>query len=278
MKKLRDTSSQILKVSISLGVCFLLLGGSALLSSYNDKQIDQYGEQIRTLGGTINTAQNELAVLPGIEDIELQQKGAVRGYIDDIKKITIRIKPESYPKVHKTLWAPIENNRIQTFNQTVGSEAFATALHTANDSLSQTVAALEYHTNVMSTLANVLEYNPAVDTSAASDQVIMRIAAAGQGISNTLDSLDKASGYEDTEKSQLRSYIADIEAARFPYFTALTESRAAESEKQAYIAVVRSAQEKIMTNRQAFWEGSQEKQLLALSSASGIVEFGRQLD
>lgn len=246
--------SPLIKLGIGVGFGLLFLVGSLLISSSNQRQIKNYAEQIADLASTVNTAQNELMEFPAPSTLSLRQKGEVRGYVDQLRKTIMRIKPDAYPEVQKPLSPPVKNDQVKKFNQIVTSEAFVASLESTNRSLSETVDLLNYHADFMFAIANVLEYDPVFDTNTSDNEaLIQRLAAAGEGLGVIQDKLDGLNNPLDTSKKQVKETIGIIEAARQPYMQAVIEKQSAESLKQTFIDATKKAQEQILANRQDFW-------------------------
>jgi energy-converting hydrogenase A subunit M len=252
MKKLKLLNRPIVRIGIGLLLAAIIILGLTYSQSQDHKRIDSYAEQIGSLLGTLESAEAELTNLPDPDSFALQKKGAARSYASEVEKVINRLKKD-YPTTPPELTTPIKDERIRNFNAIVKNEDFANSLKISSESLNDAIELLEYQVASLRALANLLEYDPVLDTSVDDTQVGGRLAAAGEGLTKIVDNLQKLPDIEDTDKDLLMNEVKKVNADRQPYLDALTESRTSDELKQKYIATTIAAQIALQSALQKFW-------------------------
>lgn len=277
MKKLASLRNPVVRLGFGVVLAIAILLGASYLRSQNHTSVDEYAEQIGSLVGSLESAQAVLGTLPDPSSLTLQKKGAVREYANQIDAVTSRLKTD-YPKLHPPVRTPIKDSRVSKFNEIVTSHEFALSLRVSTEAMKEAITLLKYQASGIRTLANMLEYDPVLDTSADNTELIGSLGAAGEGLIKLTQGLDKLTGTKDVYKKDVYTQIKNVDRSRQAYLTALMEGRPTEDLKQSYINTVREAQKTIKANRQEFWMEKNAEILPNLEKqASTLRPFSRQL-
>jgi hypothetical protein len=258
----------ILRVGVSLAVVWAVAFFVVVLPHDQAlEQIKQQAKSIEAVQTALTKGQELLSSLPDPKSIAPQTKDAARNYTQKISSAipVFNMQAPSKLPAFTPIWS---EEKITKYNTVANDTKFINALDQAKASLQGGEAFFNHHYAVMKALANLLEYNPAQDTSYTNnDAIIGAMEAAGSGLATTLKRLDDAPKYSDPTLDGVKKKVKDLDAAREAYYKALKSGQGWSSQKAAFIAAVTNAQTSLIADRQAFWSASVVGHLHALGQA-----------
>lgn len=158
------------------------------------------------------------------------------------------------PAVPSTISNKDRSIRIANFNSIIKDPAYRSVLSQSSGVLDSDKALFNHQASVMLALANLLEYNPAIDLASSDKNTLANnLQAAQGGLQITLDRLEKVPKYDrDKTVSELTSMVSQVQAGREKLATS-AGSGDYKQQKQEFIDLVHSVQSEIISNRSKFW-------------------------
>ena len=236
----------------------------------HQQALDQVTSQKETVAAVVtalNEGQKKLKELPGPKSITPQTRKAAHDYAQKLNAVlpVFNTAVPSRLPILTSLWA---EEKVTKYNAAASDTKLVNALGQAKGALQGGEAFFNHYYAVMKALANLLEYNPTVDTKSTNGDVLAgAMEAAGGGLAATQKGLDDAPKYFDTTLDNVKKQIELVDSARNSYSQAISKSHLGGSEKSDFIAAVASAQASIIANRQAFWVTYQKALQDALAKA-----------
>lgn len=236
--------------------------------------IETYVKQLKFADNSLEDGAKTLSDLPAPDTITLRSRGSVRSYVQTVKNALPAFNTQlpAQPDIGLVIW---QNRAITTYNETSREEAFQEAYNRLSAAINNSANFTRHHAAIMQALANLLEYDPVIDTESTNPQVILDhlIAAAG-GLNKTKHQLEQAPPYDDPSLEAIFSAIKTIEDRRDAFDTAAQAGTAQGPEKAAFITAVTDAQQTILHNRIEYWQSTQPDVSEQLRAArSGIHQY-----
>lgn len=203
---------------------------------------------------TRSYAQDRIEGIAPPSNIPLRQRDAWKSYANTINQISDKISatelilPKKLPAVPFTPM-PALRALVKDVNSRITDPNFGQRYKRASEAFKRTDQLLSYHAATVSALANLLEYDPAVDFKQfdiGSEDTQKRLDLAKEGLDRTKKELEEAVPlYSNPSLSEVMESVDHLQQE-----LTLLEQK---GDKNRWIREVGRAQSAIVANRDSFW-------------------------
>ena len=260
----RYTVIHMIKLNLALryGAAVVAVAAAVFLVYFYLPQRSAAGKMeaaARAAGGLdsqLSSAHASITQLPGPAVITPGSAGATASYLQALATAG-SVSASEATVLPKPTANRLRNETVRRYNEAAGDPAFIQAIQDGDAALARASAVLTYHTEVMRSLRNILEYEAAKDLSPDDQESLLAsIEAAAGGIARTKSKLERLTYAGDQQFASMMSILGGLETARVTYQQALAAGRLKGDEYRAFLSAVQATQTQLLQNRQAFWEAS----------------------
>lgn len=211
-------------------------------------------DQIITVQKSLDNGADQIRGLPQPSSITPQVFGAAKDYVGQIDALLPTVNP-GHVDQPKQISSNLFDKYIQDYNQVIAKKGYVDSLGQGLTALGDDLDFLNHYRASMYAAANLLEYNPELESKDKQPgDIPPLLQAAAVGLDKTIARLNDAPKFKDDTLTALIDEVKKVDAARKTYEDALSANPPALSQRSAYIAAVAAAQKAIIANRQKFWE------------------------
>lgn len=256
----------VLYILPRLLVSFAVVLGTGYIFFVQPKQAAQntirsHIQETRNLSQALQNSRERLKTLSQPQTIVPGKPGA-RAYANQLNDAKGAFGADQ-PKVPKILENKTQDKRVSQFNQVITDKDYQNSLADASRILAFNRDFLSHQAAVMKALANLLEYDPAVDMAAGmkEEELQARLQATQAGLERTLQRLDQVRHYtSDKSLYQVTVLVDKLQKEQIRLTENMTNPEFSKR-KQDFIDLVRTTQIQIIENRDIFWVSEKQRRL-----------------
>jgi hypothetical protein len=202
----------------------------------------------------IHEARSQLTRLGPPDSIPLHKSGQVKNFAAGFSHSAEILQPltdfkPSVPKPIKYTRISMKAQNISQINNLLNNDSTKTIYNDSSVLVNQTYGLIHYHSQLLESLANLMEYDPALDIKEfdlKTPNTQQRVQSAEKGLNVVKTSLDNFKALpQDTGFYQIKQQVALLQIS--------IDKLKHGGKPQAWATIVNSAQRQIISNRQAYW-------------------------